>query len=271
MKKILAAAVILAVVAATIFFVGKRYHAPSEKKISAVAENKIAAHIPVLNYHKIDDMEISLSVTPADFAAQMKYLADNGFSVIGIDDFYAGITGEKALPKNPVLITFDDGYKDNYTNAYPILKKYGFKATVFVISDFVGLKNYMTWDELREMSANGIDIESHTATHNSLTDLTDEQLKRELEESKKKLESELKTEINFLAYPTGAYNLHIAGLVKDAGYKAAFTVKYGNADNDSNLYALERVPIFHTENTMKSFHERLNYTPLFSSGGWKKS
>ena len=253
------------IVAAALFFSGGEKNPPPVKSAGA------PPHITVLNYHKVDNMDISLSVTPADFTEQMRYLAENDYKTIDIEEFYAGLTGEKELPNNPVLITFDDGYKDNFVNAYPILQKFGFKATVFVISDFVGLKNYMTWDDLREMSANGISIESHTATHKSLTDLTDEQLKQELAESKKRIESELHREVNFLAYPTGAYNLHIAGLVKDAGYKAAFTVKYGNVDGASNVYAIERVPIFHTENTMKSFRERLIYTPLFSANGWKKS
>ena len=239
----------------------------AEKKARANAD----PHIMVLNYHKVDNLDISLAVLPADFAAQMKYLAENNFHTIDIETFYAGLSGETQLPENPVLITFDDGYKDNYTNALPILKQYGLKATVFVISDFVGRKDYMTWDELREMRESGVSIQSHTATHASLTDLTDEQLKKELTESKQKIESEIKDEVNFIAYPTGAYNLHIAGLVKSAGYKAAFTVKYGNVDGHSNFYAVERVPVFHTENTMKSFRERMNYTPLFVGNGWKKN
>ena len=262
----------LAVLAVTLLaiFGGENYCRPdASARVAFGAGNP--PHIMVLNYHKVDDMDISLSVLPGDFAAQMKYLAEHDYHTITIDEFYAGLVGEGELPDNPVLITFDDGYEDNYTKAYPILKRYGFKATIFVISDFVGRKNYMTWSELQEMAANGMSIESHTATHESLTDLTDEQLKKELVESKQRIETELNTKVNFLAYPTGAYNLHIAGLVKEAGYKAAFTVKYGNVDGASNLYAVERVPIFHTENTMKSFVERLHYTPLFAGSGWVKN
>ena len=103
-----------------------------------------------------------------------------------------------------------------------------------------------------------------------MTDLTDDQLRAELVESKKKAEAELGHAVDYMAYPTGAYNLHIAQLVREAGYKAAFTIKYGSVNKGSNIYALERVPIFHTENTNRSFLERIRYTPLFANFGWTK-
>jgi len=228
--------------------------------------------IVVLNYHKVDNMNISLSVLPADFDKQMEYLKENNYHTITPDDLYDSLENQKELPENPVLITFDDGYVDNYKNAYPILKKYGFKATIFVITGFMDVQpNYITWNQAKELEANGISIESHTVNHKSMTELSNEQLWQELTQSKKALEEHLGKEIKYIAYPTGTYNLHIAQMVKDAGYKAAFTIKYGNVDNASNLYALERVPIFHTENTFKSFCERLNYIPIFERLGWIKS
>lgn len=228
----------------------------------------------VLNYHKIDNMHISLSVKPEDFERQMKYLAEHNFHSITPQELYAALVGGAELPENPVLITFDDGYMDNYTNAYPILKKYGLKATIFVITGFLdrAQPGYFTWGQAAEMEASGlINIESHTVTHTSLTDLTEEQVKMELERSKNDIERRLGKQVDFLAYPTGTYNLHIAALVKEAGYKGAFTVKYGNVDRASNVFAIERVPVFHTENTYRSFLERLQYIPIFERLGWIKS
>lgn len=228
----------------------------------------------VLNYHKIDNMHISLSVKPEDFERQMKYLAEHNFRSITPQELYAALVGGAELPENPVLITFDDGYMDNYTNAYPILKKYGLKATIFVITGFLdrAQPGYFTWGQAAEMEASGlINIESHTVTHTSLTDLTEEQVKMELERSKNDIERRLGKQVDFLAYPTGTYNLHIAALVKEAGYKGAFTVKYGNVDRASNVFAIERVPVFHTENTYRSFLERLQYIPIFERLGWIKS
>jgi peptidoglycan/xylan/chitin deacetylase (PgdA/CDA1 family) len=228
--------------------------------------------VMVLNYHKVDNMNISLSVLPKDFDAQMAYLKENGYTTIAPGELYDSLANGTELPEKPVLITFDDGYEDNYQNAYPILKKYGFKATIFVITGFLDKqKNYLTWQQAQEMEQDGISIESHTVNHKSMTELTDDQLRDELVNSKKEIEKRLDKKVDFVAYPTGTYNLHIANLVKEAGYKAAFTIKYGNVDKASNVYALERVPVFHTENTFKSFLERVRYVPLFERLGWIKS
>ena len=238
----------------------------------SISETAAGYKILVLNYHKVDNMNISLSVLPKDFDWQMKYLHDHGYNTITPDELYKALTEGGPLPDNPVLITFDDGYRDNYKNAYPILKKYDFKATIFVISSFLGVyPNYITWDQAREMDADNISIQSHTVDHKSMTDLSDDELRTELVDSKKKIEKELGHQIDYMAYPTGTYNLHIAKLVQEAGYKAAFTIKYGNVDKASNIYALERVPVFHTEDTNKSFLERIRYTPIFERFGWIKS
>lgn len=245
---------------------------PRNMNAKMLQDSAKAEKVMILNYHKIDNMNISLSVLPDDFAAQMDYLKRNDYHTITPDELYASLAGEADLPENPVLITFDDGYKDNYQNAYPILKKYGFKATVFVVTSFMGTqKNYLTWEQAQEMEANGISIESHTVSHKSMTELSDDELRAELVNSKKAIEDHLGKQVDYIAYPTGTYNLHIAQLVKDAGYKAAFTIKYGNVDKASNLYALERVPIFHTEDTFKSFLERIRYVPIFERFGWIKS
>lgn len=230
-------------------------------------------NIIILNYHKVEDKNISLSVNVADFDAQMAYLQENNFHTISPEEFCAAMNGTGTLPENPVMITFDDGYFDNYTNAYPILKKYGFKAVIFVITSFMDQGNmyYFTWDQAKEMEQNGISIESHTVSHQSMTELTDEQLRFELAESKKRIETMLGKTVSFVAYPTGTYNLHIAQLVKEAGYKGAFTIKYGNVDQASNMYALERIPIFHTANTFQSFLERIQYIPIFERLGWIKT
>ena len=246
---------------------------PKQMTATMVADSENGTKVLILNYHKIDNTFISLAIRPDDFDTQMKYLSENGYHTISPDELYDSLAGTGELPDNPVMITFDDGYEDNYANAYPILKKYGFKATIFVVTSFLdkNKKGYMSWDQAREMDANGISIQSHTVDHRSMTDLTDDQLRMELVDSKKKAEKELGHPVNYMAYPTGTYNLHIAQMVKEAGYKAAFTIKYGNVDKASNIYALERVPIFHTEQTNKDFMERIRYTPIFERLGWIKS
>ena len=111
----------------------------------------------VLNYHMVNRMFISLAIEPEDFDWQMKYLVEHGYHTISPDELYDFLAGTGRLPDRPVLITFDDGYVDNYTTAYPILKKYNLKATIFVVTGFLGKrKGYLTWDQMREMEKNGI-------------------------------------------------------------------------------------------------------------------
>ena len=246
-----------------------RSQAQTVDEITAIADG---AKVLVLNYHQIQDKANPLSITLADFEAQIKFLVDSGCITITPDELYAGLNGELDLPPKPVLITFDDGYLDNYTNAFPILKKYGLHATIFIIPAFTSVyPGYMTWEQLKEMEAGGITIESHTLTHPKLEELPDDEIRNELITSKNMLEENLGHPVEFLAYPTGTYNLHIAGIAQDVGYKGAFTIKYGVVDRGSNFFALERVPIFNTaQNTMKDFYERIAWRQSFEEFGWMK-
>ena len=230
------------------------------------------AKVLVLNYHMVNSMFISLAIEPEDFDWQMKYLVDHGYHSITLDELYAVLEGQGRLPDRPVLITFDDGYVDNYTNAYPILKKYDLKATIFIVTGFVSKrKGYLTWDQLREMEQHGITAQSHTVTHAPLPELSDERIREELVVSKQQAEAELGHPVEFIAYPTGVHDLHIVSLAKEAGYKGGFTVKYGNVDRNSNVYAMERVPIFRTGATNVDFVDRLRYTSNITQYGWTRN
>ncbi len=232
------------------------------------AANTSLADVPVLNYHKIDVFQHALSIPPAEFEEQMAYLSQNGFTTITPEQLMAYFNHEKALPAKPILITFDDGYLDNYTNAYPIMKKYGFTAAIFVVTDLIGHdERFMSWNQVREMQQDGFVFGSHTVSHAVLTKLSREQAVEELTGSRKVLEEQLGGKIRYFAYPTGAYNLQIEELVKQAGYKAAFTIRYGEAGAQSNPYALERIPIFRGPQTFRSFFVRLHGAPLLERLG----
>lgn len=246
--------------------------APKSMDAKYIEPCKNDTKVVVLNYHKVDNMNISLSVNPKDFDEQMAYLKEEGYSTISPEQLIDNLENGTSLPDKPLIITFDDGYLDNYTNAYPILKKYGFTATIFVVTDFISSDpRFMTWDQVRELSNAGFSIGSHTMQHKSLTEIKEEEIRKELIGSAQALEYQLGKKVSYFAYPTGTYNLKIAQFVKEAGYKAAFTIKYGNVDKASNIYALERVPIFHTEQTFKSFCQRIQYIPLLERLGWIKS
>lgn len=227
-----------------------------------------SSNITILNYHKVDDMKIALSVSPVEFEEQMSYLKSEGYTTISPKDLMDFMEFDKELPEKPLLITFDDGYLDNYTNAYPIMKKYGFTGTVFIVTDFISNdERFMTWEQVKELKENGFYIGSHTMQHKPMTELDDETLKSELLGSAAALDQHLGKDEYYIAYPTGAYNSHIEKAVKECGYRAAFTIRYGNVDQASNPYALERIPIFKSDKTFRSFCLRVNLTGFFERMG----
>lgn len=224
--------------------------------------------VPVLNYHKVDNLNIALSLTPEEFDEQIGYLAANGYHAITPDQLMNYLKYGRALPDKPVLITFDDGYLDNYTNAYPILKKHGFTATIFIVTDLVGKdERFMTWDQVREMQKDGFVFGSHTVNHTPLTKMSSEQAAAELADSAAEMERQLGAKPRYFAYPTGAYNLKIEDLVRQTGYRAAFTIRYGQVGIESDPYALERIPIFHSHQTFRSFYYRFVAAPLLERLG----
>lgn len=202
--------------------------------------------IPVLNYHEINnDKHSPLAVTTDEFTAQMKYLKEHNYNSITPDQLLDYMQKGKPLPDNPVLITFDDGYADNYTNAYPVLKQYGLNATIFLISHYIGWQGYLTWPEINEMQNNNITFEGHTYDHPQLSKVKDDnELKRQLHDSKIDLQNHLGYQVDYLAYPYGDYDQHVISLVKEYGYRAAFTVNLGDDAASDDVYTLNRVPVF---------------------------
>ena len=222
--------------------------------------------IPVLNYHQINDKdENALTVSSSQFAAQMDYLKKEGYHTITADELADALEKGTALPEKPVLITFDDGYLDNYTVAYPILKERGMHGIIFLISDYVGrYPNYLTWPQIKEMQENNIEFGSHTLSHAVLTELqSEEEIENQLKNSKLAIEWHLGRPVNFLAYPCGYITDSIQSMVKNNGYRAAFTVDLGRTHTGDNMYELHRVPIFGgNTHTLFRFKARLRVPRL---------
>lgn len=202
-------------------------------------------NIPVLMYHSIAyEKGNDLRVPPEKFRQELQIIKDNGFTPITLDELYSHFNDEAALPQKPIVLTFDDGYKDNCENALPILKEFGFKATVFVITcQTDDSTDYMTSAQLKEMNANGVDVESHTVTHPHLKDLSYDKQLVELRDSKAKLEKILNKKINYIAYPYGSYNDDTIKLAQSLGYKMALTTNEGQANKDQGIYTLDRMYI----------------------------
>lgn len=207
--------------------------------------------VPILMYHYIrvnpnptDKVGFALSVTPADFEQQMQYLATHSYNAIDVSTLVAALKSRSGLPAKPVVITFDDGYRDFYTTAFPILKKYNLHAEIYVVSGFVGGANYMTWDMIKEVSASGlVTVGGHTRTHVDLTRATLTNLVKELVESKSALEANLGTKITDFCYPYGAFNSQVAAEVEKAGYTNATATLFGQWHSAGNYFALRRVRV----------------------------
>jgi peptidoglycan/xylan/chitin deacetylase (PgdA/CDA1 family) len=200
-------------------------------------------------YHYVLDTDLAQKdkriITPGTFGQQMRFLKLNDYNVISLEEFAKYIKEKKMIPRNTVVLTFDDGHLDNYTNAYPILKKYGLKATMFVIVDSLGKPNFMTKEQIAEMSDSGlIAIGSHTLGERHLPGISDDaDLRREIFYSKEKLEDILARPVNCFSYPIGGFNEKIRQMVINAGYSVAVSTSPGLNHPNDDLFAIKRVRI----------------------------
>lgn len=222
--------------------------------------------IPILCYHRFGARASKLTVTPAAFAAQMSYLAKNGYHVIPlarIDEFLAG---HAALPRKSVIVTIDDGYRSTFEVAFPILKQHGFPATVFLYSDFVGAGDALTWAQMKEMTASGlIDIQPHSKSHANLTlrlpDETDsryrDRVRREVDTPITLIRERLSLASVAFAYPYGDVNEIVVDALTRDGAQMGVTVTPGGNGFFAYPYMLRRNMIFGNED-LEAFRSKLN-------------
>ncbi len=206
-------------------------------------------YIPVLMYHYVrhvdkgaDPLGYNLSVTPEQFAAQLAWLAANGYETVRMDAVAACVRGEGPCPARAVALTFDDGYMDAYTAALPLLQQYGFDATFYIVSGFIGQPNYMGWDELRALRDAGMEIGAHTVSHPDLTRLGLADARAEIAQSRAALMTELGMPVLSFCYPGGRLNPDIAAIVRDAGFTSATTTMQTGPQSDP--FTLPRLRIY---------------------------
>lgn len=201
--------------------------------------------IPVLAYHRVGYTTDNLTVTPERFTNDLESLQEWGYCSISLEDFQKFIDDRNVnLPDKPILITFDDGYLDNFENAYPILRKYGMIGTFFIITDMLWTKDRLAPEHIAEMSQGGMSFGSHTVTHRALAELDYATIYNELVNSKATLESVLGKNVNAIAYPRGSYNEAVIEIAQNVGYITGFTVKEGLCIKESPDFELRRIPIF---------------------------
>jgi peptidoglycan/xylan/chitin deacetylase (PgdA/CDA1 family) len=203
-------------------------------------------YFPILVYHIVrpsypnDSQAIrTIALTPETFDAEMNYLKITGYHVVRFSDLEAYFGNDASLPQNPIIISFDDGWSDQFTYAFPILKKYNYPATFFVFTNVIGRRGFLSWDDLRQLLAAGMTVGDHTRSHPYLTSITNSAvLWDEIYGSKLLLEQQLGVPIYEFAYPFGIYNSTISALVEKAGYRSARGDYFSREQAANKLYEL---------------------------------
>lgn len=212
---------------------------------------RMAVSVPILVYHYIrqeppktsDRIGWNLTVTPENFQAQMTWLATNGYHPIDFNDLRAYFAGRTPLPSKALVITFDDGYKDLYTTAYPILQSFGFKAVAYIVTSFVGQPRYVTAAEIVEMDRHGIQIGSHTVDHPDLARTSTSQVTYQMSASKAWLQRLVGHQVIDFAYPSGKFNAAVVGALQATGYDTAVTVLGGTIHSRADRYLWTRIRV----------------------------
>ena len=228
---------------------------------------------PVLAYHKIDrptpDVKIRGAFTsPRRFAKQMSYLKKRGFIFYTASELIKHYREHNEFPVRGITVTFDDGWKDNFTNAFSVMRDLGIKATIFLVPDVIGKttdrvvaegegpREHLSTENIVEMSQQGIEFGSHSFSHAHLHQASLSEIEREVGESKNFIENLVQKPCDTFAYPAGFFTEEAKKAVADAGYIAGFTTVYGDAD-DHDLYALNRTEILRRDSRPFGFVKKI--------------
>lgn len=246
--------------------------------------------VPILAYHKVDrESPTRFWVSTKSFDLQMEALRKLGFESVSLNDLWLCSRGSRDLPGKPVCITFDDGYENFFTRAFPILKRHGFTATVFLPTAFIGdssrhwnewdrspeersfRASHLVWPEVMELQRCGIEFGAHTRTHQDLAALfrsAPQEAESEIAESKHEIEKRLSTETGFLSYPYKAASLEIEDMARRSGFLGAVTVNDRAFDiSGGNWFSMDRIPVFSGRHQQTPEDIRSDFLNLFGLSG----
>jgi peptidoglycan/xylan/chitin deacetylase (PgdA/CDA1 family) len=224
------------------------------------------AHVPILMYHHVevppagaDAIRRDLSVSPAAFEKQLRYLKQEGYQSITLKDVALYLTLGKALPAKPVVLTFDDGYRDAYTHAFPLLQHFGFVGTFFLVTAPIDAENpdWLTWDQVKEMHTAGMEFEPHSLDHPDLRDRTTDYLIYEILASKGAIEERTGEPGRFFAYPSGRYDQKVVDVLRSAHFWGAVLTEQGATHTTEDLFSLRRIRV-QPGDTLDAFAMKLN-------------
>jgi peptidoglycan/xylan/chitin deacetylase (PgdA/CDA1 family) len=220
-------------------------------------------NIPILDYHKIDNIAPTTNWVTIDmFNNHMEIIKNKGYTPIFLDDIYNIRFQNIKIPEHPIVIIFDDGYQNFYTYAYPILKKYGFKATNFLPTNYIGNKrhsnvewetnmnerknhvNHLIWSEIHEMIDDGFKFESHGVSHRDLTTLSNiNEIEYEIFNSKYVIEKNLNIRVKFFCAPYNKYNSEIDKMIMEYGYIGSVAGGNKHFNTDDYMMKMNRITV----------------------------
>jgi peptidoglycan/xylan/chitin deacetylase (PgdA/CDA1 family) len=208
--------------------------------------------IPILMYHYVsappadaDAIRHDLSVTPEQFEEHLQLLVAEGYSATTLHDLALALQIGYPLPPKPIILTFDDGYRDHYTEAFPLLVRYGLRGTFFIITSMADQEQpaYVTWEQVSAMHAAGMEIGSHAYTHADLRWRSVDFLVWQMEGSKEAIEQRIAEPVRFFCYPSGKYDDQAIAVLHSANYWGAVTVEQGGAQSSERMFELQRIRI----------------------------
>lgn len=220
---------------------------------------RLASKIPILTYHSIDESNSVISVSREAFRRQMSYLRRANYNTVSLKELAEGFGKNTVFAPKTIALTFDDGFRNFYTDALPVLDEFGFTATVFLVTDYCGKRNeweagtaiplmdLLKWSEVKESIKRGIEFGAHTRTHPDLTRLAAAEAEREVVESKLAIEDRTGCEVTTFAYPFGRFNASVKRLAA-SNFDAAVSTNLGRARSDSDVFALKRVDAYYLSN-----------------------
>lgn len=228
----------------------------------------------VLMYHMITEpgtkAESRYACPPKRFEQHMKFLHDNHYNVISLNDIESILKNKTKIPEKSVAVTLDDGFEDNYSNAYPTLNKYQIPATIFLTSGNMGGTNQwmsgkdypkrpmMNWSQIQEMDNNGIYFGGHTVNHVKLSQIDSQTAGNEIKRDKNQIEDKLGHEIAYFAYPYGLFNNATANLTKAAGYTLACSTRSGFNNHKADPFIIRRLEVYGTD-TIRALKQKIAF------------
>ena len=230
-----------------------------------------SAQVNAFIYHRFDETRYPSTNISADiFTQQLEYLKKMKIEVVTLGDVATRLTEERQLPGHAASISIDDAFRSFYDVGMPIIRRYGLPVTLFVNTDSVGTSGYLSWEEIKELAAEGVEIGNHTASHAYLIEMQpgetfsqwQQRIKADIEQAQQQFEKKLGFKPDLFAYPYGEYSSAVVDIIQGLGFKVAFAQQSGVIYSDSNRFMLPRFPMGGPFATLDSFTSKFSMQPL---------